>query len=432
MSDSVGGRLKVLLIAYACSPGRGSEPKSGWNRAIRTQQYCDTWVICEEQESRGAIESYGAKANSPPLPNFVYVSLTPFEVALSRTPGLYYVAYNLWHRRAYRVARDLHASVRFDVVHQATMCGYREPGYCWRLNVPFVWGPLGGTQNYPWRYLRIGGLPGAVREGARSILNRIQLRFSRRVKTVANQAAVILAGNSTCISDFRNVLGVECQLMTTTGLPKIQPNMKEKRADSTLRIVWSGPHNYSKGLFLLIKALESIEDSIDFRLTILGSGPESRRWQLMAEKAAIADRCEWTGQLPYVEALEYFDKADVFAFTSLRDTAANVVLEALSAGVPVVCFDLQGAADVVTDDCGIKIPVGNVRESIRAYGAALARLSRDRALLNQLSQNASDRARRYSWDGKVRDTVAIYRKVADRERPGFPGTARKTDDHRPA
>lgn len=406
-------RLKVLLIAYACSPGRGSEPKSGWNRALQTQRHCNTWVICEEQESRQAIERYAARKDASALPRFLYVAHTPQERLLARIPGFYYLAYNLWHRRAYRVAQNAHQKVRFDIVHQATMCGYREPGYCWKLDAPFVWGPVGGTQNYPWKFLRIGGLPGALREASRGILNNIQLRFSSRVRKVARRANIILAGNSTCQADFERVVHVHSVLMTTTGLPAESNQPIRTRSAGPLRILWSGPHNYGKAFFLLVRALQRVRADLDFNLVILGEGPESRRWRRMARKAGIGDRCTWTGQVPLKEALEYYRHADVFAFTSLRDTAANVVLEALASGVPVVCFDLQGAGDVVNAECGIKVPLDDPLLTVEAYGAAFVALDHDRDLLGKLSKGAKLRAEKYMWDAKVRETVGIYNTVID-------------------
>jgi glycosyltransferase involved in cell wall biosynthesis len=405
------GRLKVLLVAFACSPGRGSEPKSGWSRALETQRHCDTWVICEERESRQAIENYSEGRDPKSLPRFCYVELSGLERLLARIPGLYYVAYNLWHRRAYRLAIRHHAREHFDVVHQATMCGYREPGYCWKLDAPFVWGPVGGSQNYPWKFLRFGGLTGALREGSRSVLNAIQLRFSPRINRVAHRADAVLAGNSTNQWDFERVLGVSSILMTTTGLPEIGDSSPRKATSGPLRILWSGPHNYGKGLFLLISALGEIRDRLDFRLEVLGEGRENERWRRMAKEVGIDDRCSWAGRIPFEEALTRYEQSDVFAFTSLRDTAANVVLEALAAGIPVICFDLQGARDVITAECGIRVPLVDPIASISAYGKAILTLDRDRALLRRLSDGARLRAKEFTWEKKVLDTVDVYYSV---------------------
>ena len=41
-------RPRLLLLAYACSPARGSEGGVGWHRALQAARYCDTWVLCQD------------------------------------------------------------------------------------------------------------------------------------------------------------------------------------------------------------------------------------------------------------------------------------------------------------------------------------------------------------------------------------------------
>ena len=83
--------------------------------------------------------------------------------------------------------------------------------------------------------------------------------------------------------------------------------------------------------------------------------------------------------------------ADVFAFTSLRDTSGNVVLEALAAGVPVICLDHQGVHDIVTDQCGVKLPVTTPDDVIACMSESLRRLAQDTAARERLSRGASER-----------------------------------------
>jgi len=71
--------------------------------------------------------------------------------------------------------------MQFDLVHQVTVSCFREPGHLWRLEAPFIWGPVGGIQNYPWRFLAEAGIIGGLHEAVRSILNVIQLSLSPRV-----------------------------------------------------------------------------------------------------------------------------------------------------------------------------------------------------------------------------------------------------------
>ena len=114
----------------------------------------------------------------------------------------------------------------------------------------------------------------------------------------------------------------------------------------------------------------------------------------------LGDRVTWLGWLPRAEALEQYRWADVFAFTSLRDTSGNVVLEALAAGLPVICLDHQGVGDIVTERCGVKIAVTSPRKVVVELAAAIESLAKDKARWKRLSDGASERIGDYVWRGR--------------------------------
>jgi hypothetical protein len=124
--------------------GLASRPGVGWNRALQSARFCDTWVICEGRRFAD-IDAYVKKHGRIAGLQFRFVAKSSFEIALDGVPGLSYLTYNLWHRRAYRLALQMHTEAPFDLVHHATYTGYREPGYLWQLDAPFIWGPVGGT-----------------------------------------------------------------------------------------------------------------------------------------------------------------------------------------------------------------------------------------------------------------------------------------------
>jgi glycosyltransferase involved in cell wall biosynthesis len=106
------------------------------------------------------------------------------------------------------------------------------------------------------------------------------------------------------------------------------------------------------------------------------------------------------------------ERADLFCFTSLRDTSGNVVLEALAAGVPVVCFDHQGVGDIVSESCGVKIAVTDPKQAIADWARALRELATDTERLLQLSAGTTAQARRFLWDANGDAVNAIYRELA--------------------
>lgn len=405
-------RPRVLVVAYACAPNQGSEEGTGWHRVTEVARHCDVWAICEqrayESPIRRHLEAHGPVSGL----EFHFLPSPRLQNLLWRTPLTGYFGYNLWQRRALRLARRLHEQIGFDLAHQITYGSYREPGYLWKLGIPFVWGPVGGTQNYPRRFLGQAGIRGAIGEATRSLLNSLQLRFSPRVHRAARQATVTFASNSTNRRNFARFLGRRPRLLADTGIARVTPEPADARPSSgPLRILWSGRHEHRKALHLLLEALRHMPPGVDFQLHILGQGPLRHRWQRLAERAGLTDRCHWLGWLPHHEALEQFRRADVFAFTSLRDSMGTVVLEALGAGLPVVCLDHQGVHDAVTSACGIKVPVSNPAQVITDLRDALVRLAGDRQLRLAMSRAARRRAEYYLWSRQAEQIVAAYREV---------------------
>lgn len=414
-------RPKVLLLASAVSPLRGSESATGWHWALETAKRFDTWVITTAGPSNDEVRGFLETRGQIPGLHFIFVSRGLVGDLLMRipwlyflAPGLWYLAYNLWHRRAFRVARQLHRQIGFDLVHQVNMCGYREPGYLWKLDVPFVWGPVAGTQDYPWRFLGEAGWLWAVSEVCRTLVNGWQLRFSPRVRRAARRAAVLVAANSTTQNHFAAIHNVSAELLADVGVEHVagQPRQPDP-GRRELRILWSGVLQPRKALSLLIKALARIPPEVPYQLRILGEGPRGKPWRKLASRLGVADRIAWLGWLPREEAIQLYTWADVFVFTSLRDTMGTVVLEALGMALPVICLDHQGVHDVVTPECGIKIPVTNPREVVERLATAIVSLAGDRATWQRLSAGALLRAADYDWCRKGETMAAFYRRVLE-------------------
>jgi glycosyltransferase involved in cell wall biosynthesis len=381
-------------------------------------RHCEVWVVTEEHEFREDIERFQREHGPIQGLHFHFVprlfASESVWQALSEIRPLYYAAYRKWHERAYEVALDLHREVGFDVAHQSTMCGYREPGELWRLDVPFVWGPVGGTQNYPWRFLPQAGGAAAVKEASRSLINAFQMRYSRRVRNAARRAGTILTAIPAGQGDFARIHGVETTCMLDVGVDRVsdRPRTYGERS-GPLRLLWSGYFEYRKALQLLLRALAEVPDGVEWELRIVGAGPQQRRWRRLARRLGLEHRCTFMGWLSYGEAMAQSEWADVFVFTSLRDTCGTVVLEALSQGLPVICLDHQGVGHVVTDECGLKVPVRSPRQVITGLKDAIVRAAHDNPLLESLSRGAIRRASEFSWDSHGTRLDRIYTDLID-------------------
>ncbi len=293
-----------------------------------------------------------------------------------------------------------------------TNTGFREPGYLWQLDVPFVWGPIGGLHNYPWRFLSEAGPRGALTEGLRNVANTIQLNFSRRGRQAARRAKAVLAANSTGCKQFYRARGVLPFELLDVGIASVSDEPRATRpANEPLHILWSGQFVPRKALSLLLKALARLPANVPYKLRVVGGGPLEARWKKQADRLGLSANIEWAGWLPHEQARQQYQWADVFVFTSLRDNSGTVVLEAMGAGLPIVCIDHQGARDMVSSECGIKIPPASPRKVVADIATALVELARDIPLRERLGAGAHERARHYLWDNLGRQTAVVYREV---------------------
>lgn len=415
-SRTEGRRARVLQLAYACSPWRGSEPGVGWHRAVEAAKYSDIWVICEGVEFEHQVLGHLRDIGMIPSLHFRFVRKTRFEQYLAKIPGMYYIAYRLWHRRAFHVAKSLHEEVNFDLVHQVNLCGYREPGKLGQMKLPFIWGPIGGTQNHPWIAIGQAGLRGGIQESIRSIANSLQLRFSRRVRRAATSADLLLVANSTNQSDFERILGKNVPVLCETGSPAVSADAIRDRprktdVDQRLRLLWAGNLHAFKALPLLLQAISKLPESSRVQLRIVGDGPQHQRWRRMANRLGISHQIEWIGRVRDLEMQTHYTWADVFVFTSLRDTSGNVIFEALASGVPVLAADHQGVGDIVTAECGIKVSLGTPADMATQYRDAIVAVATDKTRLERLSAGALRRAAEYAWPEQGERMRDYYRQV---------------------
>ena len=119
----------------------------------------------------------------------------------------------------------------------------------------------------------------------------------------------------------------------------------------------------------------------------------------------------WLGWPKYEDSIEHYRWADVFTFTSLRDTSGTGLLEALACGCPIVGLNHQGARDIMTEACAVPIEVTTPSEVISSMRNAFVSLARSPAKLFAMSGAALLRAKHFSWERLGNQMVDDYREV---------------------
>jgi glycosyltransferase involved in cell wall biosynthesis len=411
--DPTKRRLKVLIVAAAAHPEKGSEPGLGWGWVEALSNYHDLWVITGEREgNREAIER-----RFDELPGLrerlkVHFIPRPDGPRIERIiPLLYYRCYRKWHEQSYRLANELHREIHFDLVHQLNMTGYREPGYLWKFDLPFVWGPVGGTANVPLRFASILGMQQFLYHAAKITVNELQLRFHGRVKQAISRCDGFVTSTTDTHDKFLRVLGKDSIMINDNGPPLTRPAFRRRNVNVSkrpLRFAWSGLHISRKALPIVLKALALLPSSIKWQIDILGHGAMTARWKKMACNLRISERCSWHGWVDKNEAIDIVSSADLFLFPSLHESTPAVIFEAMAYGIPVICLDHCGQSDVITEECGIKIPVTSCQQVIKGFAQAIHHLAINPQERKRLAEGALKRVGEFSWARKAQAMVSVY------------------------
>lgn len=162
-----------------------------------------------------------------------------------------------------------------------------------------------------------------------------------------------------------------------------QQVLSEDRFD----LIFVGYPFFRKGLDILLRALQGI-DVGKWRMHIVGDGKDRPRYVKLGERLGLADSIRFHGTLPNAQAIDLIGKSDLLVLPSRWDGWGAVVNEALMGGVPAVCSDRCGAADLVDGgERGEVVRAG----SVSSLHSALARR------ISQGKKDAGTSARIRDW-----------------------------------
>jgi len=405
-------KLKILVSAYACSPNRGSEPGMGWNFVTGLSKFHELHVIVEKRKWEQPILEYlkvypEFKANL----RFYFIDKTRNKWLRKLWPPSYYWFYKVWQKKAYKLALELNKKENFDLIHQLNMVGYREPGYLWKINKPFVWGPIGGLENSPWRFLPSLGLKGFLFYAGRNVINLWQRNFLTRPKLAVKRkkSAVIVATQDNKYL-VKKLWAKDSTIISEVGQESnISHNINKRIESGALNIIWSGQHTAGKNLQLLLKALKEV--NFNFQLHVLGQGAMTSSCKILAKLLGIQKQIIWYGWVDKSKAFEVLSNGHVFCITSIKDLTSTVTLEALSYGLPIICLNHCGFSHVVNDSCGIKINLSAPKKATMDFSRALEKIYMNENLRQSLSKGALQRAKDFSWESKINRLNAIYNQL---------------------
>lgn len=409
--------LKVLVSAFAFSPVRGSEHAVGWDFVQAIAARNKVWVVTRDL-NQPEVEAF--KAQHPERFQNIsvhYVPLSHKDIRIPLREVIYAMRYASWQRKTYRLAQALDSEIQFDLIHQLNGIGFREPGYLWKLNRPFVWGPIGGMQYFPVRLLDALPLSGGLFFLFKNAATAASMYLALRPRRAAKAACALFAATSNVAEKIDAIWGRQAAVISEVSSPCVEDTQPARRdPDKPLQVLWCGTCGMAKALPIVLQALCRVKrEGVDVQLTAVGDGPMRSTWIELARNLGLADQCHFVGKVTRSEVLELMRSAHCFVQPSLYDATSTVLAEALAYGLPVVCLDHFGFHDVVNESCGFRIPLRSLEQVTQGFAAALVRIGRDEELRLNMVLAARKAAQQLTVNRKQHILEDLYADVLVRD-----------------
>ncbi len=201
-------------------------------------------------------------------------------------------------------------------------------------------------------------------------LDRVSLPAADRVVLVCGAFREQLAANRVRV---KKVSIIHNSAAVVHKLPETQ-TLRDRYGlrDSTKILVTIGRLSFEKGHADLLYALEIVKHThpnAEWRLFVVGSGPELERLQEQVQEQGITDKIIFTGH--QTDVLPFLALADAMILPSHTEGSPHVVLEAMAAGVPIIATRVGGVPEILNDDTARLVPAGNADALADAIGQLL-------------------------------------------------------------
>ncbi len=238
--------------------------------------------------------------------------------------------------------------------------------------------------------------------------------LSRLLYGAAERLLAMFCAKVICSSDLERrhalSLGIAARRLAviTNAIepPDLSPPARDQFGlprSTSLVVGFVGRLEYQKALDVLLKALAlTASQDADIRLVVIGSGSLEQSLMELSRTLGVADRVLWVGRQPVYRYLASFD---VLAMPSRYEGFSLVPLDAMHAGLPIICTPVGGVEEAVIDgETGIIVPVSDAD----ALASALLAIGRPPSRLVSMGEAARARAPLFTVERMVAATERLY------------------------
>ncbi len=402
----------ILVSAYACEPYKGSEQAVGWNIVLELSKKNIVHVITRANNQQPIEKFLKEKSNSNL--KFHYYDTPKIFLSLKNKEKGVYLYYILWQIGIVSLVSKLHKTHHFNYSIHLTFGNVWLPTFLPFINIPFIYGPLGGGEGIPDTF--INKLP---------IKQRLIQRFRKLLKIsacinplflyTASKSKVILCRTRDTANLFPKRYRSRINILEDGAIePDIFDYHANHKIQNEIRIISTSRLIGFKNVISIIEALQLVPSSYKINCVIIGSGPEKQKIQKLSSESPHS--IIFKEHLSRNEVLQELANSDIFISPSLRDACNLSLLEAMAIGLPVICLNWSGMAISTDDSCAIRLPVTDPKQMPQDMAAAIIKLIENPQLREQLGNAGRKRIKEvFNWEAKGQFMENLFFKLESKQ-----------------
>jgi glycosyltransferase involved in cell wall biosynthesis len=401
----------ILMTAYDIDPYRGSESGTGWNFVLQGARFNKIIAVTREN-NKVNIEKYINEFEIDTFNiKFLYFDL-PYYLRFwkkgSRGSSIYFYLWQMFipfFLKRYKI--------KFDISHNLNFHTDSFPTFLWILKKPLVWGPINHNEPIPKQFIKHN--KDYFKDRIKWIIKNIVWNLDPFMQIAKSKSQIIIGGNSS----VKKKLKVDSRKFITFSQAgsNPSPNSKANKTNKKFRILMAGRFLCIKSFDVGLLAFEefynqlSNENKKTVELNVVGKGHFEKELKEIVSKLNSKGSIKFIGWVDNDKMTNFYQNSTLFSFPS-HEGAGMVVVEALSFGLPIVCFDNYGPGEFVTNECAFKIPYSNYSNSIKAFSNAYMTLFFNLELKSKMSIAANTHfIKNHTWESKGEMLKVLYEKI---------------------
>lgn len=397
---------KIMVSAYACEPGYGTEIGVGWHWVLEMSKYFDVWVLTRES-NKETIENWLSKNPIDREIHFVYYDLPKkarFWKKGLRGVRTYYV---LWQRFSNKLIKKTMEENNIGIYHLLTYGNSLWPVSKYGMKQTFIWGPTGGVDTIPSEYSKHYNVKARLVEFVRRStvrLLKVNVGFKKRCKN----ANLILCKSNNMFNAIPDKYRDKATLFTDVAVEAKNVLVSSSESSEKTNFVAVGRLDAWRGFDILIEAFaKSIKKNNNIHLKIVGDGKDRNCLEKLIEENEMSNYIELTGLVSMSEYEQEMQNADVVINPSLKEGAVTVAFDSIAMKKPIICIETGGYTRYFNDERGIVLKLKRRDETIDDLSEAILKMT-DKSLREKMSQSINEVGDNFDWAHKgeeIRDII---------------------------